>query len=154
MPRIRTSKTVAKRIDLQYFAKLSPFRRLVVMLSVALPLLAGVWILGATVLHKQSVYSSGPFSAAHAVFGAQCALCHVRNASFTAPVKDETCLGCHSAPVHNDRQTFTPRCSSCHLEHKGSLRLSATADPGCTHMSFRSEGAFRNDGLRSAHYGV
>ena len=132
MPRIRSAKTVAKRIDLQYFAKLSPFRRLVVILSAALPIIAGGWILGANVLHKQSVYSSGPISAAHAVFGQQCSLCHVRNTVFSAPVKDETCLGCHSAPVHNERQTFTPPCSACHVEHKGALRLSATADQGCT----------------------
>jgi hypothetical protein len=131
VPRIRTAKTVAKRIDLQYFAKLSPFRRWRLILSVALPLVAAAWILSKNALHKQAVYSSGPISAAHAVFGQQCAICHVRGASFSAPVKDETCLSCHNAPVHTARQTFTPPCSSCHMEHKGSVRLAATADAGC-----------------------
>jgi hypothetical protein len=130
--RIRNAKTVAKRIDLQYFARLSPMRRRIFILSIALPLLAAGWILSRNLFHQQALYSAGPLSAAHAVFGGQCALCHVRNASFSAPVSDQTCLSCHSAPVHNTRQTFTPGCSSCHLEHKGSLRLSATADPGCT----------------------
>lgn len=132
MPRIRNAKTVAKRIDLQYFAKLSPFRRWVLILSVALPLLAAGWILGKNLLHQQAAYSSGPISSAHAVFGQQCEMCHVRGASFSAPVKDETCLSCHNAPVHSARQTFTPRCSACHVEHKGSLRLAMTADSGCT----------------------
>jgi len=132
VPRIRTAKTLAKRIDLQYFARLSPFRRWRLILSIALPLIAASWIFGKNIVHKQRVYSSGPMSAAHAVFGDQCALCHVRGASYSATVGDNTCLSCHNAPAHTPRQTFTPACSSCHVEHRGWPRLAAVADSGCT----------------------
>ena len=67
MPRIRTAKTVAKRIDLQYFRRLHPFRRWRLMLSIALPALAGAWLLGARVTGDQDVYTSGPLSPSHAV---------------------------------------------------------------------------------------
>ena len=131
MPRIRSAKSLAKRIDLQYFAKLSPFRRWRLLLSIAAPLIAGGWILGKTAVRNQRPYSSGPMAAAHAVFGDQCALCHVRNASYSAHVSDKTCLSCHDAPAHNQRQTFTPACISCHVEHKGRRRLAEVADTGC-----------------------
>jgi hypothetical protein len=131
MARVRTAKSVAKRIDLQYFARLSPFRRWKMWLSIGGPLLALLWIFRANVLGHQSVYSPGPVSEAHAVFGDRCSLCHISNASFRAPVADATCLACHEAPAHNSRQTFTPACSSCHVEHRGAVRLADIADNGC-----------------------
>lgn len=132
MPRIRTAKTLAKRIDLQYFTKLSPFRRWRLLLSIALPLLAAGWIIGEVTFHKNRLFSGGPMSASHAVFGDQCALCHVRGASYSATVVDKNCLACHDAPAHNQSQTFIPACSSCHVEHKGRLRLAEVADSACT----------------------
>jgi hypothetical protein len=132
VPRIRTAKTLAKRIDLQYFAKLSPFRRWRLILSIALPVIAAGWIFGKTVFHKQTVYTSGPLSSAHAVFGDQCALCHTQGASYSAGVSDSSCLSCHNAPAHTPLQAFTPACSSCHVEHRGRPRLAETADSGCT----------------------
>ena len=131
MPRIRNAKTVAKRIDLQYFAKLSPFRRWVLILSVALPLLAAGWILGKERLHEQAAYSSGPISSAHAVFGQQCEMCHVRGASFSAPVKDETCLPATMHRLQRPPDVHT-EVQCMYVEHKGSLRLAMTADSGCT----------------------
>jgi hypothetical protein len=148
MPRVRTAKSVAKRIDLQYFARLHPFRRWRLWLAIGVPLLALVWILGANLLGHQSVYSSGPVSEAHAVFGNRCNLCHVSTANFRAPVADSTCLACHDAPAHNQHQTFTPACSSCHVEHRGTVRLAAIADSGCTqcHADLKSkDGVIRFD---------
>jgi mono/diheme cytochrome c family protein len=132
MPRVRTAKGLAQRIDLQYFKKLYGFRRWRLLLSIAVPLLAAGWLLGERVSRKSAPYSAGPVSSAHAVFGQNCALCHVRGAGFSAGVQDKACLACHDAPVHNVRQTVTPACSSCHLEHKGSLHLVATTDAACT----------------------
>ena len=132
MPRIRTAKTLAQRIDLQYFTKLSPFRRWRLLLSIVLPVVAAGWIIAEGGLHKHSLYSSGPMSAAHAVFGDQCALCHVRGTSYSATVADKTCLACHDAPAHNQRQMFVPACSSCHVEHQGRPRLAETADSACS----------------------
>ena len=45
-------------------------------------------------------------------------------------------------------QTFTPACSSCHVEHRGAVRLAATADSGCTqcHADLKSkDGVIRFD---------
>jgi hypothetical protein len=144
MPRVRTAKSVAKRIDLQYFTKLHPFRRWRLWLSIGVPLLALGWILRANVLGHQDVYSPGPVSEAHAVFGDRCSLCHLSTASFRAPVADGTCLACHEAPAHNQRQTFAPACSSCHVEHRGAMRLADTAYNACAqcHGDLKS-----NDGV-------
>jgi hypothetical protein len=98
---------------------------------VSVPAIALVWIAGATLSGQNKVYSSGPVSEAHAVFGDRCALCHVSKAGFSAPVADSTCIGCHAAPAHNPQQTFVPACASCHVEHRGAVRLAAVADTGC-----------------------
>jgi mono/diheme cytochrome c family protein len=131
--RSRTTKKLAKRIDLQYFTRPHAFRRWRFWLSVAVPVLALGWLVTQRAQGGQKVYSSGPLAASHAVFTQQCSLCHVaRTASFSAQVNDQACLACHDAPAHHTNQTFTPACSSCHLEHKGARSLSATSDSSCS----------------------
>ncbi len=139
--RTRTTKTLAKRIDLQYFAHPHPFRRWRFWLSVAVPAIALGWFLTQRAQGGQKVYSSGPLSHAHAVFTQQCALCHVTEAgAFSARVTDNACLTCHDAPIHQTNQTFTPACASCHVEHQGAMLLQATADRACTqcHANLRT----------------
>lgn len=133
MRRVRTTKTLAKRIDLQYFTRPHTFRRWRLWLSVAIPVAALGWF-AAQRTTGQKVYSSGPLSASHAVFGKRCEFCHVTQAGvFRAEVSDNACLKCHDAPAHHpDKATFTPTCGSCHIEHKGSLRLASTTDANCT----------------------
>ena len=131
--RTRTTKKLAKRIDLQYFARPHPLRQWRFWLSVAVPALALGWVLAQRAQGGQKVYSSGPLSASHAVFTQQCSLCHVtRVGAFFKEVSDEACLSCHDGPVHQANQTFTPPCSSCHAEHRGAVRLSATSERNCT----------------------
>ncbi len=133
MRRTRTTKKLAKRIDLQYFARPHPFRRWRFWLSVAVPLIALGWFVTQRAQGGQKVYLSGQLSHAHAVFTQQCTLCHVTQAGeFTARVADKACLACHDAPVHHANQTFTPECATCHVEHKGAMMLRATADAACT----------------------
>src|SRR4029077_20669547 len=82
-------------------------------------------------------------SSSHAVLTQQCSLCHVtRLGAFFKDVKDDACLACHDATVHHQNQTFTPACSSCHLEHRGSLRLAAASEASCTqcHADLRVRG--------------
>src|SRR5207248_2946233 len=38
---------------------------------------------------------------------------------------------CHRAPRHQPNEVFTPLCSSCHVEHRGALQLTHTADSNC-----------------------
>ena len=131
--RIRTTKTLAKRMDLQYFTQSHPFRSWRLWLSLSVPVVALAWF-AVLRAHGQKVFSSGPLSASHAVFAKRCDVCHVTTLGFfRAKVKDNACLECHGAPAHHaERVTFTPACSSCHLEHKGSLRLANTFDSSCT----------------------
>ena len=113
--RTRTTKKLAKRIDLQYFARPHPFRRWLFWLSVAVPVIALSWFLAQRAHGGQKVYSSGQLSRSHAVFTQQCTLCHVtQTGAFTASVTDKACLACHDAPLHHPNQTFTPECSTCH----------------------------------------
>lgn len=131
--RTRTTKTLAKRIDLQYFARSHPFRRWRFWLSVAVPVIALGWFITQRAQGGQKIYSSGQLSRAHAVFTQQCALCHAVTAgAFTAHVTDKACLTCHDAPVHHASQMFTPECATCHVEHKGAMLLQATSDTACS----------------------
>jgi len=138
--RTRSTKTLARRIDLQYFTRPHPFRRWRFWLSVAVPVIALGWLFTQRVQGGQKAYSSGPLSQAHAAFTQQCNLCHIsRVGTFAKNVSDDACLACHDAPIHQANQTFTPACSSCHLEHKGTVRLAATSDNSCTQCHARLE---------------
>jgi hypothetical protein len=131
--RSRTTKKLAKRIDLQYFARPHVFRRWRFWLSVAMPVLALGWFVTQRAQGGQKVYSSGPLASSHAVFTQQCSLCHLaRTGRFDQHVSDQACLACHDAPAHHANQTFTPSCNSCHVEHAGARLLSATSDSSCS----------------------
>jgi len=140
--RIRTTKKLAKRIDLQYFKRSHPLRRWRFWLSVAVPVVALGWLMTQRAQGGQRAYSSGPLSASHAVFTRQCSLCHVTRAgAFFRAVSDDACLSCHDAPMHHANQMFTPGCSSCHLEHKGALRMTSSSTASCTqcHENLRTK---------------
>lgn len=134
MPRrIRTAKSLAQRIDLEYFKRLHPLRRWKFHLSVALPLIAVAWVVASSITRHQTPYSAGQMSPAHAFVSGRCEVCHQSTARFfLRHVQDDTCKSCHDGPVHHARQTFTPTCESCHTEHRGSIRLADTADDYCT----------------------
>jgi len=133
VPRTRTTKKLAQRIDLNYFKRSNPLRRWRTWLAIGLPALAVVWLLWHGVRRDETVYSSGRLSAAHAVLNSDCAACHVRDTgSFSAVATDAACLACHDGPIHKDNQMFTPTCASCHLDHRGPTRLAETSDASCT----------------------
>jgi hypothetical protein len=131
--RVRTTKNLAKRMDLQYFKQAHPLRSWRLWLSILIPVIALGWF-AAQRINSQKVYSSGPLSASHAVFGKQCNVCHVTTLGFfRAKVSDDACSKCHDAPAHHaDQVAFKVSCGSCHVEHKGSLRLASTEDVSCT----------------------
>ncbi len=134
MPRrVRTTKNLAKRMDLQYFKQAHPLRSWRLWLSILVPVVAIGWF-AAQRATSQKIYSSGPLSAAHAVLGKKCNVCHVTTLGFfRAKVSDDACLKCHDAPAHHsDKVTSTISCGSCHIEHKGSPRLASTQDASCT----------------------
>lgn len=149
-----TAKIRAKRIELEYFKRLHPFRRWKLILSVVAPLVAGVWLIAYAARGDQRIYTSGPLSTGHAMFETTCADCHravpassdptkmkASNRAFFIPVSDQTCLSCHDGPVHHETQRFGPTCASCHVEHKGHVELAAIADNTCTqcHATLRTK---------------
>jgi hypothetical protein len=140
--RTYTTKSRAKRIALDYFKRPHPLRRAKLVLSIALPLVAVVVVAVHAVRGDRRLYTSGPVSTAHALFGARCEDCHSAPPStaagaapinaFFVPVSDLACSLCHDGPVHQNNQGFTPACSSCHFEHKGRVRLVDLTDRQCT----------------------
>jgi predicted CXXCH cytochrome family protein len=157
--RTRTAKTLARRIDLSYFKRPHPFRRWRLILSLAAPAIALVWLASQAAAGSKAPYSSGPVSAAHASFGRRCEVCHVTPSSgFRAHVTDTACVACHDAPPHKANETFTPACSSCHLEHRGPVRLAAVGEGSCLqcHRNLETRGgapavATRVGSFDSAH---
>ncbi len=132
MPRTRTTKKLAQRIDLQYFRRPTGFRRARFWLSILLPAAAIVWIAWHGFAGDSHVYSSGRMSPRHAVLEKQCAACHVMKAGqFSAKAENAACLACHDGPIHHENQPFTPDCAMCHVEHRGPMRLAATTNQSC-----------------------
>jgi hypothetical protein len=147
LPRTRTTKKLAQRIDLDYFKRRSPLRRWRFLLSVAAPALAILWIAWYGVRSDHRVYSAGSLSTAHAVLTKQCSACHVSNLGFYgAKIIDQKCLACHDGPLHHATQAFSPSCASCHADHRGAIRLSATSDANCTqcHADLATRGSSTN----------
>ncbi len=140
--RNRTTKSVAKRHDLDYFKKGSPVRLWQWRLALAAVCAAVLWLGISGLRQGNRMFSAGPMSSAHAVFGQKCVACHqpmIAGAGWlpiigaNKKVTDKACLNCHAAPAHHPAMTtFTPTCGSCHVEHQGSMRLAAVGDASCT----------------------
>jgi hypothetical protein len=138
-----TTKGRAKRIALDYFKKPHPFRRARFLLSAGLAVVAAAAVIVYAVRGDYRLYTSGPVSTAHAMFGTRCDDCHAAvaptaaagvstRAAFFVPVSDLTCALCHEGPTHRQNQVFTPACSSCHYEHKGRVLLVDLGNRQCT----------------------
>ncbi|MGB8325032.1 MAG: hypothetical protein WCE52_18900 [Candidatus Acidiferrum sp.] len=134
MARLRTTKKLAQRIDLNYFKRATPFKSAKLWLSVLVPLLALGWIAWRGAARDSRVYSSGRMSEAHAVLEKQCAACHVQQAEeFSSKAADAACLACHDGPVHHDEEVkaAVPACATCHMEHRGRVNITAASDQSC-----------------------
>jgi mono/diheme cytochrome c family protein len=149
LPRTRTTKKLAQRIDLNYFRKPDWLRRWRSWLTLAAVALALVWIGWHAARRNDGVYSAGKLSAAHAVFSNRCSACHVSvpGIFFSRKVSDHACLDCHDGPIHHASQTFTPPCAACHADHRGAIRLAEVSDANCTqcHANLATRGGL-------AHY--
>src|SRR6267143_5284979 len=98
--RTRTTKKLAQRIDLNYFKRPTPLKRVKFWLSLLLPLLALVWIAWSGFSSDHRVYSSGRMSEPHAVLEKECSACHVQQAgAFSAKAADAAGLACHDGPM-------------------------------------------------------
>ncbi len=135
MARTRTTKSVAQRIDLNYFKRATPFKRIRLLLVVLVPLLAIGWLAWRGLMRDSRVYSSGSLSGAHAVFERQCAACHLQKAGeFSQQAADSACLACHDGPIHHEEQVLAdvPTCATCHVEHRGRINIVAGSNISCS----------------------
>jgi hypothetical protein len=137
--RIRDTKSVAQRLDLDYFKRPNRFRDLKKKLMWLAPLAAAAaaapFLTGIGPAEK--VFSNGPISRSHAIFEQNCSVCHEKSFSSVA---DASCLKCHDGPSHPAKAVDTavplqlPRCVTCHVEHqRGQVeRLTDVASGNCT----------------------
>lgn len=134
MARIRTTKRLAQRVDLNYFKRPTAYKRALVWLSVLVPLLAVAWIAWRGFTRDARVYSSGRMSEPHAVLEKQCAACHVKKAGeFSSKAGNSVCLACHDGPIHHENQVAAavPDCAACHIEHRGRIDIHAASNRSC-----------------------
>jgi len=132
--RTRTTKKLAQRIDLNYFKRPTPYKRVRLLLCVLAPLLALGWLVWRGASRDSRVYSSGRMSNAHAVLEKECAACHIQKAGeFSSKAADTACQACHDGPLHHENQfaASVPQCSACHTEHRGRINVSAASNQAC-----------------------
>lgn len=155
MPRPRTTKGIARRVDFSYLKQRQPLlvaRRWLVISAIVL---TGIWFLAAGVRYDTarpqlvgSIHNPGPVSDAHAYFESDCTACHVGDGPrrFGRAVTDAACLTCHDGAIHHPNQKLgrlaiedplhpqkmrSASCVTCHVEHRGRPALAATSDAHC-----------------------
>jgi mono/diheme cytochrome c family protein len=135
--RIRDTKGVAQRLDLNYLGRpalIAVLRKRLTWLLVALAAIASVPLVTGFGGSRRAVMS-GSVSAAHAVFENKCESCHT--AAF-ASVPDSACQTCHDGAPHpaksidTGRAHSTVRCAECHLDHQGRGQLAKVVSGNCT----------------------
>jgi len=145
MPRIRTTKILAQRIDLSYFRRPHPFRTLRTVLIALMCLAPLVWWGAAAAMGHRMIYNPGPIAAVHAMWASNCAVCHDAGGTggFSKSVSDEACLRCHDGAIHHSNQLtlvaldvsghplHSAGCAACHIEHRGRAALMASDDATC-----------------------
>ncbi len=130
--RTRTQKKLAQRINLDYFKTLHGIPRWRRILSGVFVIVGLAWLGWHAVAGSPKPYNAGPLAQPHHLLGQKCEACHAAQPGFQKTATDQACLGCHDGPIHQADQTFSPACSSCHVEHQGTLRLASTSDRACT----------------------
>ncbi|MBI2193871.1 MAG: cytochrome c3 family protein [Planctomycetes bacterium] len=146
---VRTTKALAKRIDLHYFKRHHPLRSLKSGLSWGAAILAVLWVCGTT-RRSSVVFMNGPVSTRHQLFGVSCEKCHepwgalqtLTRGDEHPSVSDRSCSACHEGPPHHwqtppegarpgSKLSGDPACIHCHQEHRGHTALAALADRTC-----------------------
>lgn len=140
----RTSKSIAERIDIDYYKRPYPLRTVNRWLSWGLLAAATAYVIAVMGFSNHAIFQAAPVSNSHQSFGAQCAQCHreswrplerlVTLNERTTSVPDSACRACHDTADHSTRQVAaqTPACVGCHREHRPERPLTAVADERCT----------------------
>src|SRR5947209_12469015 len=120
---LRGPKTLSRWLELDYFKRPRPLRRL---WPWALLLTLGASVVGvlgwALPPGQRKALQAGPVSTAHTMFNKDCGLCHTgerrafdrlrRLDPGLRSVPDSACLECHGGDAHHTTQAGDRRCSS------------------------------------------
>jgi hypothetical protein len=157
---LKQQKARAQRVDHVYYKKPHPWRTWMARMSWIAPII-GCAVLGAYMFIPMgnNIYTPGPVSTKHSMFGHNCQDCHETQDNKFGAVTDAKCIACHDGPIHSPRQVHdsgnmfhavvwetgpdgrdvavqkdvtSATCASCHQEHRGSQRLADLADRHCT----------------------
>ncbi len=153
-----TGKGRSRRIEIDYYKKPDPIRKLRAALVWAAIILAGGWLLagltfsnGKVSASAQSRFRSSPgeLASVHKAWNDRCEACHNVDISSsgkseaggwpvpgveTSLVTDTSCQSCHSGPAHHPSQKpeDVKSCASCHFDHRGvDNSLIKLADSDC-----------------------
>lgn len=112
-----------------YYRRWHPLRKERFFLTCGVCALGALWVVGSWVLGDQTLWSRGPLAVGHRKWERDCAACHT---GAFAPVRDETCLGCHRVGAHVPAaRGADPACGTCHAEHRGRESLASVGEAHC-----------------------
>jgi hypothetical protein len=139
---LRSPKTLSRWLELDYFERPRPLRRLWPLGILLALLVSGSYVAWALASGRHTAFQAGPVSSAHAAFNNDCAACHTgptrtfhRLVSFDPglhSVPDDACRKCHEGARHHDVPIGEQSCVSCHREHRGAKVLARVDSRHCT----------------------
>src|SRR4051812_29004209 len=159
MPRSRTQKQVARRINIFYFRSDSQVRKTRRVLITLCALAAVAWI-GISAIRSSpgrkswldpvtltTIHNPGDLARAHTLFEKRCETCHAgeKDGAFTRTVTDQACLHCHDGAIHRDNQKKAADQSgvtmaSFTLAAKDDMHPGGARSAGCVHCHTEHRG--------------
>ncbi|MHC4547846.1 MAG: hypothetical protein ACYTEZ_03635 [Planctomycetota bacterium] len=119
----------ASRLDASYFKRRHRLRLAQLFASAGLLGLAVLWVGGASLFGRRTIYANGPISTSHRFIEAECEHCHTEG---FGPIYDAACGQCHAVAEHVPvGPGKDPACGACHAEHRGDALLGAIDDRHC-----------------------
>lgn len=106
MARVRTQKSVSRRIDLSYFKRAHPLRTRRKILTFVVGAIAIAFVTFFSLGGDGRLHNPGQLTAAHASFQHDCRACHDGDGKggFSKEVSDASCLKCHDGSMHSPNQ--------------------------------------------------
>src|SRR5688572_27392020 len=137
MANLRTSKSIAERIDTGYYKQRHPIRAYKRYLAWGLLGLTVLCLLVPMLLREHRIFQAAPVSSSHRLFANECWRCHTE--SFgplkrlvtlddnRVSVSAQACRTCHDTAPHSPLELpkQVPHCARCHREHRPSQALVA-----------------------------
>lgn len=142
MPRERTSKSLAERVDTSYLKRPNRPRKWRVWLALVALLAPLGWLTTAESRGNRAIYQAGPLSTKHQLLAHNCQACHVEHwqplvqlvgfGEEQLSTPNAACIKCHEGPIHQQNEIAGAfACADCHREHRGHAALAHVDDRFC-----------------------